>query len=95
MYILALFLGGVGDVEWKVKEGVGLLESLFVCRLLGQGYGGQGAPMGAEWVTSHEQNGLPPIVNSMWIALGKSRSVRGASHQPAFMGSCLNISLMF
>ena len=26
------------------------------------------------------------------IALAKSRSVRGASHQPAFMGSCLAIS---
>ena len=29
---------------------------------------------------------------SMLLALDKSRSVRGASQQPAFMGDCLNIS---
>ena len=28
----------------------------------------------------------------MQIALAKSRSMRGASHQPASMGSCLTIS---
>ena len=30
----------------------------------------------------------------MLIALANSRSVRGASHQPAIMGSCLTISYM-
>ena len=30
----------------------------------------------------------------MQVALAKSRSVRGASHQPAFMSSCLTISHM-
>ena len=30
----------------------------------------------------------------MLIASAKSRSVRGASHQPAFMGSCPTISHM-
>ena len=29
-----------------------------------------------------------------WVASAKSRSVRGASHQPAFTGSCLTISHM-
>ena len=38
-----------------------------------------------------EQNGLPPMVNIMQIASAKSRSVGGASHQPAFIGSCLAI----
>ena len=35
-----------------------------------------------------EQNGLPPIVNIMWIALVKSQSTRSASYQPADMGHC-------
>ena len=39
-----------------------------------------------------KQNGLPPMVNIMQIALAKSWSARGASYQPAFMGSCLTIS---
>ena len=39
-----------------------------------------------------EQNGLPLIVHIMRIASAKSRSVRGASHQPVLMGSCLTIS---
>ena len=39
-----------------------------------------------------EQNGLPPMVNIMQIALAKSLSKRGASQQPALMGSCLTIS---
>ena len=39
-----------------------------------------------------EQNGLPPMVNIRRVTSAKSRSVRGASHQPAFMGSCLTIS---
>ena len=38
-----------------------------------------------------KQNGLPPMVNIMWIAPAESRSVRGASHQPIFMGDCLTI----
>ena len=42
-----------------------------------------------------EQNGLPPMVNIMKVASAKSRSMRGASHQPAFMGSCLTISHMW
>ena len=31
----------------------------------------------------------------MCIALAKSQSARGASHQPAFMNSCLTIGQMF
>ena len=34
-----------------------------------------------------EQNGLPTMVNIMRVASAKSQSVRGASHQPASMGS--------
>ena len=30
----------------------------------------------------------------MWIASAESRSVRGASHQPIFMGDCLTICHM-
>ena len=41
-----------------------------------------------------EQNGLPPMANIMQIASAKSRSMRGASHQPGFIGSCLTISHM-
>ena len=29
--------------------------------------------------------------DNMWIASAESRSVRGASHQPIFMGDCLTI----
>ena len=32
------------------------------------------------------------MVNFMLIALAKSKNTRGASHQPAFMRSCLTIS---
>ena len=39
-----------------------------------------------------EQNGLPPLVNIMQIVLAKSLSKRGASQQPALMGSCLTNS---
>ena len=28
---------------------------------------------------------------AMWIASAESRSVRGASHQPIFMGDCLTV----
>ena len=35
------------------------------------------------------------VWNSMWVASAKSKSVRGASHQPAFMGSCLIIGPMY
>ena len=42
-----------------------------------------------------EQNGLFPMVNIMLVASAKSRSAREASHQSAFMGSCLNISQMW
>ena len=64
-----------------------LLESLLACRYLGQEHGGQGAP----W----EQNGLPPLVNIMRSALGKSQSLREVFYQPAFMGCCLTISQMW
>ena len=37
------------------------------------------------------QNGLPPMINVI-IASTKSWNVRGASHQPAFMTSCLTVS---
>ena len=42
-----------------------------------------------------EQNGLLPMVNIMWNVSAKSRSVREASHQPSFMGSCLTIGHMY
>ena len=41
-----------------------------------------------------KQDGLPPMVNIMWIASAESRSVRGASHQPIFMSDCLTICHM-
>ena len=62
---------------------MGLLESLFLCSQLGQELYGQGAPVKAEWAT---------IINFMLIALAKSRSTTGASHQPGFMIGCLTIS---
>ena len=31
----------------------------------------------------------------MWIASAESQSMRGASHQPIFMGDCLNICHMY
>ena len=42
-----------------------------------------------------EQNRLPSMVNVMRIDSAKSRSVRGVSHQPVFIGSCLTISEMW
>ena len=42
-----------------------------------------------------EQNKLPPMVDTMQVAPAKSWSVRGASRQPASMGSCLTISHMW
>ena len=42
-----------------------------------------------------KQDGLPPMVNIIWIALAESRSVRGASHQLIFMGDCLTICHMY
>ena len=39
-----------------------------------------------------EQNGLPSMVNIRQIVLAKSHNVRGASHQPDFVGSCLTFS---
>ena len=41
-----------------------------------------------------EQNGILPMVNIIRVAAAKSLSVRAASHQPVFMGSCLIISQM-
>ena len=51
---------------------------------LGQELDAQGPP----W----EQNGLPPMVNILQIALAKYQSSRRAFHQPAFLSSCLTIS---
>ena len=42
-----------------------------------------------------EPNGLPPMANSIRIALAKSGSMTEASHQPDFKGSCLNIGDMY
>ena len=39
-----------------------------------------------------EQNEIPLMVDIMRIASTKSQIVRGASNQPALMGSCLTIS---
>ena len=36
-----------------MEEGAGLLELLLMCRCLGQGYVGQGAPMGAKLASSN------------------------------------------
>ena len=41
-----------------------------------------------------KQNGLPPVINVMLIALANSRAQGEQSHQPAFMGNCLTISHM-
>ena len=44
------------------------------------------------------ENGLIQLLNPVKlprVALAKSWSVKGASHQPAFMGSCLTISHMW
>ena len=38
----------------EVEGGTGLLELLFVCSYLGQELDGQGAPIKAEWATSHD-----------------------------------------
>ena len=43
---------------------------------------------------SCKQSGLPPMVNIMWITLAKSRSVRGESHHPAFMGNLVSMVLL-
>ena len=42
-----------------------------------------------------EQNELPTMVSIIRVASAKSRSMSGASHQPAFMSSCLTISQMW
>ena len=44
-------------------------------------------------VKSLEDSGLllRGVSKTMWIASAESRSVRGASHQPIFMGDCLTI----
>ena len=38
----------------EVEEVMVLLELLYVCSLLGQERDGQGAPIKAEWATSHD-----------------------------------------
>ena len=62
-------------------------------RLYAKGYLGVGSQ--SRNLTAREppwkQDGLPPMVNIMWIASAESRNVRGASHQPIFMGDCLTI----
>ena len=81
MYILALFPG----VRWRRLPGC---WSHYWCA------GSQGRDMAAReppW----EQNGLPPMVNIMWVASARSRSVRRASHQPASMRNSLTISHMW
>ena len=42
-----------------------------------------------------QNQGCERVWNSMWIASANSRSVRGASHQPAFMDSSLTIGHMY
>ena len=42
-----------------------------------------------------QDQGWELVWNSLWIASAKSWSLRGASHQPAFMGSCLTIGHMY
>ena len=64
----------------KVERGV------WVCWPLGQELDDQGAPMA--W----KQNGLCSMINIRQIVLAKSHNASGASHQPAFIGSCLTIS---
>ena len=57
-----------------------------VCGYLGRELDGQGTSIKAEWATSHGY--------VMLITSAKSQSIRGASHQPAFMADCLTISHM-
>ena len=45
---------------------------------------GQGTPIGAEWATSHSEI-------SCGLLTARFQTVREASRQPAFMGSCLTI----
>ena len=55
-------------------------------------------PRAGTWTTREtpwKQNELSSMVNIMQIALAKSWSVSGASHQPAFISSCLTISHTF
>ena len=42
-----------------------------------------------------QDQGWEQVWNSMWIASAKSRSVRGASRQPAFMVNCLFIGHVY
>ena len=42
-----------------------------------------------------QDQGWEQVWNSMRIASANSWSVRGVSHQPAFMGSCLTIGHMY
>ena len=42
-----------------------------------------------------KENGLPPIVYVMLIVSAKFRSMRGASHQSDFIGSCPTVSHVF
>ena len=76
------------DGEWGWCMHWGLLEIGCVKRDLGVGTESKN-------LTAREppwkQDGLPPMVNIMWIASAESRSVRGASHQPIFMGDYLTI----
>ena len=50
---------------------------------------------GNRYVRWAHNQGWERVRNSMWIASAKSQSVTGASHQPAFMGSCLTIGNMY
>ena len=42
-----------------------------------------------------QQNGLPPMINIMWVASAKYWGMRRASREPDFMGSWLIISHMW
>ena len=58
-----------------------------MCGWSGQVPDGQGTSMGAEWATSHSEI-------SCGLLMARFQTVRGASHQPAFIGSCLTICQM-
>ena len=93
---------GNNEMEvWRQWSGFLLLNCCVWVVILGLGSLGNRVGSLGSWgrnLTAREppleQNGLTPMVSIVQIVLAKCRSARAASHQPAFMGSCLTISHM-
>ena len=93
---------GSNEMEvWRQWSGFLLLNCCVWVVILGLGSLGNRVGSLGSWgrnltarETPLEQNGLTPMVSIVQIVLAKCRSARAASHQPAFMGSCLTISHM-